>query len=103
MAKISTSTQEMRAKVGDIRDYAGQYNTLSTDLFTEGRELDTLWEGDASDSFANRLKNDEPRFAELHQIMNQYCDAIDESANDYDKTESAVAEEMRSNQVRQSS
>jgi len=103
MSKIETSTQEMRTKAGDIRSEAVQYKNLADELFAEGRELDTMWEGDASDSFANRLKADEPRFGELYQIIEQYCGAIEESAADYDKTEATVAQEMKSNSKRQSS
>ena len=103
MAKIETSTQEMRTKISEVRDNATQYNALAMELFQEGRELDTMWEGDASDAFAARLRNDEPRFEELYRIINQYCEAVEESADDYDRTEAAVAEEMRTNQRRQSS
>ena len=102
MSKISISTQDTRAKVSDIRDQAAQYNSLQLELFNEGREIDAMWEGDASDTFANRLRADEPRFGELFQIVTQYCDTIDESANKYDRTEQAIAEEMRDNTKRQS-
>ena len=100
--KSDLSTQEMRRDAGEIRDENQQFKTLSDEMFNEGRELDKLWEGDASDQFANRLKADEPRFNELFQIVNQYCGAVEESAAEYDKTEAAVAEEMRSNTKRQS-
>ena len=102
MAKIEFSTKEMRAKVEEVRDNATHYNSLQNELFQEGRELDSMWEGDARDAFANRMRADEPRFGELFQILTQYCDAVEESASDYDRTEAAVAEEMRTNQIRQS-
>jgi len=100
---IETSTQKMRADAGEVEQMATQYNSLQQDMFNEGRDLDSTWDGDASQSFASRLKADEPRFAELFQVMNQYCGAIKESADDYDKTEALVADEMKSNTKRQSS
>ena len=103
MAKIEMSTQEMRARISEIRNESRLYHSECNELFQEGRELDAMWEGDASDSFTSRMKNDEPRFNELYHIINQYCDAVEESANDYDRTEAVVSEEMRGNQRRQSS
>ena len=100
--KADLDTQKMRKDAGDLREQAQVFKNLSDDLFGEGRALDKLWEGDASDSFASRLQADEPRFGELSQIVGQYATAVDESAGEYDKTEAAVAEEMRSNTKRQS-
>jgi len=100
---IETSTQKMRSDADEIEQLAAQYNTLQQDMFNDGRDLDSTWDGDASQSFASRLKNDEPKFAELYQVMNQYSGAIKESADDYDKTESLVADEMKSNTKRTSS
>jgi len=99
---IETSTQKMRGDAEEVEQLAGQYNTLQTELFNEGRELDNTWSGDANQSFANRLKNDEPRFGELFKVVNEYVGAVRESADDYDKTEAAVQEEMKSNSKRQS-
>jgi len=100
---IETNTQKMRGDAGEVEQMAAQYNNLQQDMFNEGRDLDSTWDGDASQSFASRLKNDEPRFAELYTVINQYCGAIKESADDYDKTESTVADEMKSNSKRTSS
>lgn len=101
--KIETSTQQMRSSASEVTDLANQYNQLQKGMFDEGRELDSMWEGDANQSFMARMKNDEPRFGELFNVIGQYCDAINESADEYDKTEAQVAEEMKSNSKRQSS
>jgi len=101
--KIETSTTEMRTKSDDVRREGQQFKNLADEMFNEGRELDKTWEGDASDSFENRLKADEPRFGELFNVINQWCDAINESAADYDKTEDTISQEMRGNTKRQSS
>ena len=100
--KIETSTQKMRGDAEEIEQLAGQYNTMQTELFAEGRELDNTWSGDANQSFNSRLKNDEPRFGELFKVVNEYVGAVRESADDYDKTEASVQEQMKSNTKRQS-
>ena len=101
--KIETSTQKMRSDADEAEQMATQFNSLHQELFNEGRELDKTWEGDANQSFAARMKNDEPKFGELYKIMNEYIGSVRESADDYDRTEASVAEEMKSNSVRTSS
>ena len=101
--QIETSTQQMRGTAEEVEQLASQYNNLQTDLFNEGRDLDNTWNGDANQSFNSRLKADEPRFAELFKVINEYTGAIKESADDYDKTEALVQEEMKANSKRQSS
>jgi WXG100 family type VII secretion target len=100
--KIETSTQKMRSDVEEVELMAGQYNTLQQELFAEGRDLDTTWSGDANQSFNARLKNDEPRFNDLFKVINDYVGAVRESADDYDRTEALVQDEMKSNTKRQS-
>lgn len=100
--QIETSTQKMRGDAEEVEQLAGQYNSLQQEMFNEGRDLDTTWNGDANQSFNSRLKNDEPRFAELFKVINEYTGAIKESADDYDKTEAYVQDEMKSNTTRQS-
>ena len=100
--QIETSTQKMRSDADEAEQMATQFNTLHQELFNEGRELDKTWEGDANQSFGARLKNDEPKFGELYKVMGEYIGAVRESADDYDRTEAAVADEMKSNSKRTS-
>ena len=100
---IETSTQKMRGEAEEVEQLAGQYNTLQQELFAEGRDLDTTWSGDANQSFNARLKNDEPRFGDLFKVINDYVGAVRESADDYDRTEAQVEQEMKTNTKRQSS
>ena len=100
--EIKTSTTQMRADSQEIRDLATQYNTLQKNVFDSGRKLDAMWEGDANERFTQRMAADEPRFDELFAVINSYCQAADDSAGDYDRTEAKVQEHMGQNQVRQS-
>jgi len=100
--ELTTSTAKMRSEAEEIRQLAGQYKLLQKAVFDSGRALDGMWDGDANQSFMNRMKVDEPRFDELFTVINQYCASIDESATDYDSTESRVSEKMNSNPTRRS-
>ena len=92
--QIETSTQKMRSGADEITQIASQFNSLQKSMFEAGRELDKTWEGDASQSFGNQLKNDEPGFDKLFSIMNEYAEAIKESANEYDRTEAKIQEQI---------
>jgi len=92
--QIETSTQKMRGSADEVSQVATQFNQLQKSMFEAGRELDKTWEGDASQSFDNQLKTDEPGFEKLFMIMNEYADAIKESANEYDRTEAKIQEQI---------
>ena len=101
-SSIVTSTRKMRDSAEEIRQLAQQYNTCQQAVFESGRALDAMWEGDANSKFTSRMAADSPRFAELFQVIGQYCTAIVDSANEYDQTEAKVAEKMNTNIGRKS-
>ena len=100
--EINTSTKKMRDDSNDIRSQADQYNALQKSVFESGRKLDAMWEGDASDRFTARMASDQPKFDELYTVIRSYCQAIDESADDYDQTEAKLQQKMGENTVRKS-
>ena len=102
MASISTNTQEMRRRIEEVRNNAVQFNNIAKEIFEEGNALDNMWDGTASDTFMNRLRNDQPKFDQLFEVMKRLCDAVEESAQNYDDTEKRINEEMLGNSIRTS-
>jgi WXG100 family type VII secretion target len=89
--EIQTDTAKMRKDSSEVRNLSMDYNNLAQQIFQEGRELDSCWKGDAKLKFNTQCSQDEPRFAELNQVICSYCDALDESAASYAKTETEIA------------
>ena len=100
--QLEADTNKMRSGANEVEEVGNDYNSLQQRLFEAGRELDKTWSGDANETFDSILKEDEPKFAELYKIINNYAGAIRQSADEYDRNEAAVAEQINSNTSRQS-
>jgi len=81
---------QVKSRVEEIRGFARQYQQMEDQMFTDGRDLDTKWDGDAADKFSTKMRNEEPNFDELYNVCIQWCDAINESADDYARTDNQV-------------
>lgn len=92
--KLDVSVAQMRADAGDLRQLCADFNAQKTDVFDAGRALDATWEGDASQKFAARLRQDEPSFDELYRVILDYCQAIEDSAVEYERTEAGLVGEI---------
>lgn len=91
---VDADVNKMRSDADEVERLANQYNQCQMEVFSIGRALDGCWEGDASDQFANRLQADEPAFNELFTVIMDYCTAIRECADDYEKTERNVQQQI---------
>jgi WXG100 family type VII secretion target len=96
------SLQQMRSQITEVRNEAQNFNSITQSVFTSGEKLDSMWDGDANDQFKQRMAADRPRFDDLFKTINAYCQACDDSANDYETTERKIQENNAGNQVRQS-
>ena len=94
--ELNIDPREVKRQVDEIRGFAREYQQMEDQMFADGRDLDTKWDGDAADKFGTKMKNEEPNFDELYNICMQWCSAIDESADDYSKTDNQVGSSVSS-------
>jgi WXG100 family type VII secretion target len=94
--ELDINPKEVKNRVTEIRGLAQKYQSMEDQMFADGRELDSNWEGDASEKFAHKMKNEEPNFDELYKVCMDWCNAIDESADDYVKTDAQVSSSVSS-------
>jgi len=94
--ELDINPREVKSKVEDIRRLAGKYQQMEDQMFSDGRELDSNWDGDASEKFAMKMRNEEPNFDELYRVCIDWCNAIDESADDYSRTDGQVSSSVES-------
>ncbi|MCL2820290.1 MAG: WXG100 family type VII secretion target [Oscillospiraceae bacterium] len=92
--EIKIDPKSVKNHVEEIRAAARQYQQMEDQMFADGRDLDTKWDGAAADKFGSKMKNEEPYFDELFTIAEQWCKAIDDSADDYAKTDSQVSDSV---------
>ena len=92
---VEANTQQMRQNAEDLRSEAQAYHQASQQLLDDGRSLASSWEGEAKTQFMQLLEQDSPEFLTLYQELNEFCDAVVDSANAYDQTQSSIASDMR--------
>jgi len=100
MASIRVSTQVIRGVANEVEGLASQYQTQATNLFNEGRELDTTWDGDANQSFNTQCGRDEPLFNQLKTVFDQYVQALRSFADTYDRSEAEAVQEQQTRTFR---
>jgi len=100
MAINKVNTTGMRTAANEIEQMANEYTQQVTALYSAGRELDAMWDGDASDTFKAQLGQDQPRFDALNTVVKQYAETLRSNADSYDRAEDEAVQTLRSNTVR---
>ena len=94
--ELDIDPRKVKSEVEEIRGFAREYQQMEDQMFADGRDLDTKWDGDAAEKFGTKMKNEEANFDELYNVCMQWCDAIDESAEDYSKTDGQLGDSVQS-------
>ena len=92
---VEANTQKMRSNAEELRSEAQIFHSCAQRVLDEGRALSSSWEGDAKTTYMELLETDAPEFLTLYQELNEFCDAVRDSANAYDQTQSNIAADMR--------
>jgi len=101
MANINkVNTREMRTAANNIEQLAGEYTQQVTALYQVGSELDSMWDGDANDTFNAQLGQDQSRFDALNNVIRQYVEALRSNADSYDRAEEEAKGILNTKSVR---
>ena len=90
--ELSVDPRKVKTEVDDIRQFAREFQQMEDQMFADGRDLDTKWDGDAADKFGTKMKNEEANFDALYDVVVQWCDEIEKSADDYARTDGSVGD-----------
>lgn len=91
MADIKVSTEEMRQVAGVFANTINEWQVQKDRIWTLLTELDEMWDGDANEQFNALAAADKPKFDELVNVMQAYCDALNRAAQTYDEAENTVS------------
>ena len=102
MAGQSTevTTGKLTQAASRLNDFIGQYNGAVDKFYNCGAEIDTMWDGEASQKFMHTLTNDRERFNALTKILQSYVDVLNQDANTYAKAEADVLNVLNTNTIR---
>ncbi|MDR1605190.1 MAG: WXG100 family type VII secretion target [Gracilibacteraceae bacterium] len=83
-----------------LSDFIAQYNGAVDKFYNNGAEIDTMWDGEASQKFMATLTGDRDRFNALTRILQRYVEVLNQDANTYAKAEEDVRNVLATNKVR---
>lgn len=87
MALIRVTATQVRSTASQLRDYNGQFNTQVQRLQGSEESLNGMWDGQANDAFHAAFNNDKEYMTQFYNLINKYCEALDQIANEYDSAE----------------
>jgi WXG100 family type VII secretion target len=102
MAGQSTevTTGKLTQVAGELGDLISQYNGAVDKFYNCGAEIDTMWDGDASQKFMSTLTNDRDRYNALTKMLQSYVEVLNQDAQTYAKAEADVLETLNTNKIR---
>lgn len=95
MGFSKVDTAEMRAVANAVEQLASDYTRQVAALFDTGRELDSIWGGDAGGTFSNLLGQDQPRFEALSRVVAQHIQLLRDDADIYDRADEDVINRLK--------
>jgi len=102
MAGRSTevTTGKLNQVANTLSELITQYNASVDRFYNCGAEIDTMWDGEASQKFMYTLTNDRERFNALRNILQRYVEVLNQDANTYAQAESDVLNVLNTNTIR---
>ena len=102
MAGQSTevTTGKLTQAANALSDLIVRYNASVDRFYNCGAEIDTMWDGEASQKFVYTLANDRERFNALRDILQRYVEVLNQDANTYAQAETEVLNVLNTNTIR---
>jgi len=94
------TTGKLTQVANTLTDLIAQYNASVDRFYNCGAEIDTMWDGEASQKFMYTLTNDRERFNALRNILQRYVEVLNQDASTYAQAESDVLNVLNTNTIR---
>ncbi|QBE95728.1 hypothetical protein PMF13cell1_01252 [Blautia producta] len=89
---IEVSTEPLSADKGNIAAELNAVRTELQQLFQEMQELDSMWDGPASQAFAVQFQTDYEIMQEIVENLEGFIQCMQYAADEYNKCENTIAE-----------
>lgn len=93
---------QIRITPDQMRTRAGQYRTEATNVENVIKQMDNLlknlqseWEGAASESYASRYTELRPGFVKAQELINEIAAALDSTAKILEETDINIANQFK--------
>lgn len=87
---IQISTQVLFDTAKEVRNINGSLDEKLTDINRCMNELESTWKSDAATDIREAMNAMKPRFAEYEKVVESYAHFLDETAKNYESTETTI-------------
>lgn len=98
MALIRVTASQVKSTAMHLRDYNQNFNTQVQALQSAEESLNSMWDGQANDAFHAAFNHDKEYMSQFYNLINKYCEALDQIAAEYDNAE-ALNTEMATRRI----
>ncbi len=94
-SQIRITPDQMRERANQYRVEADTVNGVIGRMDSLLQQLQSEWEGSASESYAIRYKELEPGFKKAEELIREIAAALDSTARIIEETDSSIASQFR--------
>ena len=87
MAQFIATASSINSKAEELAKLNGQLKTQIAALETKVQEANTMWEGDARDTFNSAFHRDKAKLDAYYNAIQTYCQVLSEVAVTYQNSE----------------
>ena len=92
MALIRVTASQVRGTANQLREYNQNFNNQVQALQGAEDSLNKMWDGQANDAFHAAFNHDKEYMTQFYNLINKYCEALDQIATEYDNAETRNTE-----------
>ena len=100
MTGTEVLTEKLIDTATELEEIITGYRQSVNRFYAIGQEIDSFWEGPASDEFAILIANDKTNFVAMARLMESYVATLRRSASEYVKAENDVLERLNLHKIR---
>lgn len=93
--QIRITPVQMRSRAGEYRAEAEKVNDVISRMDSLLSQLQSEWEGSASESYAARYQELKPGFVKAAELISEIAAALDSTANIVEETDASIASQFR--------
>lgn len=93
--QIRITPDQMRERANQYRAEADNVNGVISKMDTLLQQLQSEWEGAASDSYAVRYSELKPGFIKAENLIREIATALDSTAKIVEETDTSIANQFR--------
>lgn len=93
--QIRMTPDAMRERAGEYRQQADTVNGVIAKMDSLLQQLQSEWEGAASESYAGRYAELKPGFMKAEELIREIASALDASAKIVEETDASIANQFK--------